>query len=282
MDTQNLPETVKKRMRDSIDLVLFDAIRSGKKVNELPYYEAIYKIDTLNLKYLIKYTDLLSMMGQTQRSLNILDNTLKWTDKKAKIYHSKGNVWQAIATVQQQRGLQFNFALDSSIYYYERACKTDSNDVEVFIRLSQVHEFFKNYKEAIKVIDHVIKIQPNNRTHYLFRGIFKYNLGDFKGAYKDLTPITDVRRSEHSWYYYRAFAATELGKFKEAVQDLDTCELLKYKSADLYYNRGKIKTHIKEKKHEGYLEVKKSLQMGYPVPKDEQELIEKKLSERTI
>ena len=281
-DTQNLPEVIKKRMRDSIEINLFDSIQAGKKINKLLYYEAIYKIDTLNLKYLIKYTDLLAITGQTQRSMNLLNNALKWTDRKAKIFHSKGNVWQAIMTLQQQRGLQFNFAFDSSYYYYERACKTDSTDAELFITLSKMHEFQKNYNEAILNIEQAIKIQPTNRTHYLYKGVYKYYLGDYKGAYEDLTPITDVRRSDYSWYYYRAYAGATLGKYVESVQDFDTCELLNYNSPDLYYNRGKIKTNITERKREGYLEIKKSLQMGYPVPKDEQDLINKKLSETTI
>lgn len=280
--TQNLPETTKKRMRDSIDLLATKTLPSRDPRTQIPFAKAKYEIDTLNLRYLLEYTDILSISGQAKDAYSLLNQTLSWSDKKAKVYHGKGNVWQSIATIQQQRGLESGSSMDSSIFYYELACKTDSTDVDLFITLFNVNEYLKKYNEAIKIIEKVMKIQPANRTHYLFRGVAKFNLNDYKGAYEDLTPITDIRRLESSWYYYRGLTAAELGKYELSVRDLDTCEMLRYKTADLYYYRGKIKTHIKEMKYDGYLEVKKAMQMGYPVPQEEQDIVNKKLSERTL
>jgi tetratricopeptide (TPR) repeat protein len=281
-NTQDLSEATKNRMRDSIGFAETKLGSHNDPKIALPYSEAKYKVDTLNIKYFLEYVEMLSVCGQTQKAFSLLNQTLKWSDKKAKIYESKGTVWQSVAGLQRQRGLDYKFALDSAIAYYEKACQTDSTDVQLFITLSQANEFFKNYAEAINNINHAIKIQPNNRTHYLFRGIYKFNLEDYKGAYEDLTPITDIRRMEYEWYYYRGLAASWINKIDEAIKDLDTCEMLNYKTSDLYYNRGKLKTNIKELKHEGYLEIKKAEQMGYPVPKDELELVNKRLAETHI
>lgn len=273
---------VKTRLRDSITFAETKLGSHNDPKLSLPYSEARYNVDTLNLKYVLEYAEMLNVCGQTQKAFSILNQTLKWSDKKAKIYESKGTVWQGVAAQQLQRGLESKFAIDSALAYYEKACQTDSSDVDLFITLCLMHQFLQKYEEAIIDINHAIKIQPKNRTHYLFRGICKFNLSDFKNAYEDLTPITDVRRMDYTWYYYRGLTAGELGKFVEGVQDFDTCEMLNYKAADLYYYRGKMKTHIKEIKREGYLEVKKAIQMGFPIPPDEKELVEKRLAESTI
>lgn len=282
INTQDLPEDAKTRMRDSIGFAETKLGSHNDPKMALPYSEAKYKVDTLNVKYILEYVEMLTVCGQTQKAFSLLNQTLKWSDKKTKIYESKGTVWQGVAAVQLQRGLESKFAIDSAMAYYEKACQTDSLDVNLFITLCQSHQFFKKYEEAIKDINHAIKIQPDNRTHYLFRGVCKYNLEDYKGAHEDLTPITDIRRMDYTWYYYRAMAAGSIGLFDEALKDLDTCEMLNYKTADLYYNRGKVKTNIKKFKHDGYLEIKKAEQMGFPVPKDELEIVNKKLAETTI
>jgi tetratricopeptide (TPR) repeat protein len=282
INTQDLSEATKTRLRDSI---IFAETKLGSHNDPkltLPYSEAKYRIDTLNIKYLLEYVEILTVCGQTQKAFSLLNQSLKWSDKKAKIYESKGNVWQGVAALELERGLEYKFALDSAMAYYEKACQTDSSDVNLFITLCQSHEFLKNFDAAIKDINHAIKIQPNNRTHYLFRGVCKYKLYDFKGAYEDLTPITDIRRMDYTWYYYRALAAAEIGKPEEAIRDLDTCEMLKFKAPELYYYRGIIKTNIKRLKREGYLDIKKAEQLGYPVPKNEIEIVNKKLAETTI
>jgi len=281
--TQNLPEYIKKRMRDSIDNACTQAYPSTNDPRtQIPYQKAKYEIDTLNVKYLLEYTQILAISGEINKAYNLLINALKWSDKKAKIYNSIGDVWQTIATFQMNNKINYQAALDSSFFYIKKACEMDSTDVDLFISLYNFYDYEKKYNEAIKVIEHTMKIKPNNRTLYLFRGTAKYHLEDYKGAYEDLTPITDIRRIDYTWYFYRALAGAELGKYNEAVQDLDTCEMLNYKEAQLYYVRGKFKTHIKERKREGFLEAKKAILMGYPAPKDEQEKIEKKLSEVTI
>ena len=282
INTQDLPEATKTRMRDSIGFAETKLGSHNDPKLALPYSEARYKIDTLNVKYILEYVEMLTVCGQTQKAFSVINQTLKWSDKKAKIYESKGNVWQGIAALQLQRGLESKFALDSALAYYEKACQTDSSDVQLFITLSQTHQFLKKYDEAIKDINHAIKIQPNNRTHYLFRGVCKYGLNDFKGAYEDLTPITDIRRMEYTWYYYRALSASYINKFEESIKDFDTCEMLNYKAPELYYNRGVLKTNIKNLKYEGYVEIKKAEQMGYPVPKKEIEHVNKKLAEKSI
>lgn len=281
LNTQNLPEVIKKRMRDSIDRILVDSIVAKKKINVLPYYYSMYQIDTLNTKYIIKYADHLGLAGQYNISFNILNKAISYTKNNARLYNSKGNIWQYIATVKMQNKESYKNEIDSSMFYYEKACQTDSNDVELFVTLCLAHQYLKKYDEAINDIEHAMRLQPNNKDHVLFRGCVKVDLKDYQGAYEDLKVITPFRRNDPSMYYHRALAESYLNKLNECKLDLDTCIMLSPDNPDAYYFRGVCKTNIKDK-YNGWLDIKKAYDLGYPVPEKEYKIMMEKLSEKKI
>lgn len=282
LNTQNLLEDIKKRMRDSIDKLLVDSLVAKKKINELPYYYSMYHIDTLNTKYIIKYADHLGLAGQYQASFNLLDKTINYTSNSAKLYNCKGNVWQYIASAKMQNGQNYQTEMDSSVFYYERACQTDSNDVELFVTMCIMYDGLKRHEEGIKAIEHAIKLQPTNGDHILFRGICKVGLKDYKGAYEDLRTITGYRKSDASMYYNRAVAASFIKMIDVAKLDLDTCIMLEPSNPLFYYLRGVSETNIKSEKRNGWLDIKKAYDMGYPVPEKEYKIMLEKLSEKKI
>jgi len=281
LSTQNLSEETKKRMRDSIDRTLLDSIRAKKQINEIPYYYSMYNIDTLNTKYIIKYADQLGVVGQYKTSFELLNKAISYTDNKAKLYRCKGNIWQYIATTNSQKNLPYSAYLDSSLYYYEEACETDTNDVELFVTLCLAHQYLKMYDKAMIDIEHAIRLQPNNKDHVLFRGCVKIDLKDYQGAYEDLKVITPFRRIDPSMYYHRALAESYLNKLNECKLDLDTCIMLSPNNPDAYYFRGVCRTNIKDK-YNGWLDIKKAYDLGYPVPAKEYKIMMEKLSEKKI
>ena len=281
LNTQNLLEETKSKMRDSIFRIVVDSINAGKKINQTPYYYSMYHIDTLNIKYLTKYADQLGQVGKYETSFELLNKAISYTDNKAKLYRCKGDIWQYIKTTNSQKNLPYSVHLDSSLYYYEKACGTDTNDVELFVTLCLAHQYLKKYDKAIKDIEHAIRLQPNNKDHILFRGCIKIDLKDYQGAYEDLKVITPFRRIDPSMYYHRALAESYLNKLNECKLDLDTCIMLSPNNPDAYYFRGVCRTNIKDK-YNGWLDIKKAYDLGYPVPEKEYKIMMEKLSEKKI
>ncbi|MDO9001719.1 MAG: hypothetical protein Q7W45_18270 [Bacteroidota bacterium] len=282
LNTQNLPENIKKRMRDSIDFILVDSLVANKKINELPYYYSMYHIDTLNTKYLIKYADQLGLAGQYNVSFNLLNKAIRYTKNNAKLYNCKGNIWQYIAGVKMNNREYYKNEMDSSVFYYEKACQTDSNDVELFVTMCLMYDGLGRHDEGIKAIEHAMKLQPTNGDHILFRGVCKIGLKDYKGAYEDLRVITAYRKSDANMYFNRAVAESSLKMIEMAKLDLDTCVMLEPNNSMWHYYRGVCMTNIKSQKRNGFLEVKKAHDMGYPVPEHEYKHVMKKLSEVSI
>lgn len=282
ISTQNLPETIKQKMRDSIDIIMFDSIKNGKKINELPYYYSMYKIDTLNVKYIVKYANQLGIVGQYDASFRYLNRALGYSKNKARLYHCKGDIWQYIATVKSQNGQLSKLEMDSSLYYYELACNNDSNDVELFVTMCIMYNGLQEYEKGIKAIEHAMKLRPENQDLILFRGICRVGLEDYRNAYNDLKIITAFRKTDVSMYYHRAKAASYLDMFYECKLDLDTCINLQPNNPMFYYFRGICETNIKELKYQGYQDIKKAKDMGYDVPEKEYKLVMEKLSQTTI
>ncbi len=281
INTQNLPETIKNRMRDSISLLISNLHLSGQKIDETSYHKAIYEIDTTNIKYLANYSGQLFMTGNSQKAFYLTYNALRWAEKRSKIYACLGSLWELEASSRMQKKIESKSAMDSSVYYREKACMSDSNDVELFVNLCITHIQLNRNQEGIKDIEHAIRLQPDNRTHYLFRGMCKYEIADYKGAYEDLRIISGLRRSGSEWYYYRALAASHINKILESKLDFDTCEMLNYKKPDLYYFRGIIKTNLGDFEG-GYSEIKKSFDMGYPVPEKLIKKINEELAKKSL
>jgi len=275
--TQRLHPLTQQRIRDSIESVLDNLQMDGKEIDELPYREAIYRVDTANIKYLIDYATSLAMSEKTADAFRLLRNTLRWSTNKDNLYSCLGDVWQIEAGFKGKQGLKIKAYIDSSLFYFEKAALTDSNNVGHLVNLSIIYNELQRPHDGIRAIEKAMRIQPDNRTHYLFRGSCKITLEDYKGAYEDLSIISDVRRLDPNWYYLRAIAASNINKLHESKLDFDTCELLGYDKPDLYYFRGAVKTNINDKLN-GYREIKKAYDMGYPVPEKDMEKINKKLN----
>ncbi len=280
-NTQNLPETVKQKMRDSIYIVMFDSLKANKKVNELYYLEAQYKIDTLNVKYISKYANKLGFLGNYNTAFILLNKSLKWVENKAKIYNSKSMIWQYYIGELMKNNKDSKAATDSALFYIEKACVTDTNDVEIFVIACVTHNQLGMFDKALNDIKNAIRIQPNNKDHILFRGMCKVGLQDMEGAYEDLKNITLNRKNDGSMYLYRGISEFYLKKYNEAKCDFDTSESLRFIRPELYYYRGCSKTFLNDEIN-GCIDIKKAHDIGFQVPADEYEIVLERLNSKNI
>ena len=84
----------------------------------------------------------------------------------------------------------------------------------------------KNYPEAIKAFNEVIKIQPNNQYGYFGRGVSYFQLKQYQQAKTDLDKTIELDNSISYAYFFRGVSNSALGDRKNAITDLETAAKL--------------------------------------------------------
>lgn len=94
------------------------------------------------------------------------------------------------------------------------------------------------YSNAIENFNVLSRLDTTVFEAYFFRGIAKYNLGDFAGAKSDFDRTLRVNPLYTSAYHYRAIALSELGRYEEALEDLAEAVDLRPGYTSVYFSRG--------------------------------------------
>ncbi len=103
-----------------------------------------------------------------------------------------------------------------------------------------------DYVEAIRRLNDVIKIRPDQHLAWYLRGISKLQLGDNFGAESDFSTTIQLHPGFSEAYYYRGITKVEKQNYREALKDLDESIALNPLSADYYAGRGYVKLIIND------------------------------------
>ena len=94
------------------------------------------------------------------------------------------------------------------------------------------------YPQAIESFNMLARLDTTLYEAFLFRGIAKYNLGDFVGAQVDFDRSVRLNPVFTQAYHYRAITLSRLGKYEEALSDLREALGLRPGYTGLYFSRG--------------------------------------------
>ncbi|MCL2501718.1 MAG: tetratricopeptide repeat protein [Bacteroidales bacterium] len=94
------------------------------------------------------------------------------------------------------------------------------------------------YPQAIESFNMLIRLDANLYEAYFFRGIAKYNLGDFVGAQIDFDRTLSINPVFTPGFHYRAITLSRMGKYDEALKDLEEAVALRPSYTGLYFSRG--------------------------------------------
>ena len=94
------------------------------------------------------------------------------------------------------------------------------------------------YAQAIESFNILSRLDSTVYEAYFFRGIAKYNLGDFVGAQRDFDRTLHFNPIYTPAYHYRAIALSRIGKYDLALKDLEEAVDLRPSYTDLYFSRG--------------------------------------------
>ena len=96
------------------------------------------------------------------------------------------------------------------------------------------------YADAIASFNVLSRLDTTDYEAFFFRGIAKYDLGDFTGAEKDFDLTLQKNPVYTLGYHYRAIARSQSGKYDEALEDLATAVSLRPGYTGLYFSRGVV------------------------------------------
>ena len=94
------------------------------------------------------------------------------------------------------------------------------------------------YSLAIENFNILSRLDTTNYESYFFRGIAKYNLGDFAGAQMDFDRTLHFNPLYTLAYHYRAITLSRTGHYDEALKDLQEAVDLRPSYTGLYFSRG--------------------------------------------
>lgn len=94
------------------------------------------------------------------------------------------------------------------------------------------------YSNAIEHFNILSHIDSSSYWTYFYRGIAKYNLGDYRGAKNDFDHSVRINPLFTNGYHYRAITESSLGEYDDALNDLQKAIELRPGYNGLYFSRG--------------------------------------------
>ena len=95
-----------------------------------------------------------------------------------------------------------------------------------------------NYREAIDVLNVLLRHDDSDFDAHFLRGIAKYNMDDLVGADADFTRAVELNPVFTGAFYYRAITRSRLGNYDDALSDFRQAIELRPDLPDPYYSRG--------------------------------------------
>ncbi|MFI3247952.1 MAG: tetratricopeptide repeat protein [Rikenellaceae bacterium] len=109
---------------------------------------------------------------------------------------------------------------------------------DYFLWMGRKHLIESEYREAITVLNSLIRSDNKAYEGYFLRGIAKYNMSDLIGADSDLSLALEHNPVYTIAYTYRAITRSRLGNYDDALKDFAKAIDLRPDLPDPYYSRG--------------------------------------------
>ena len=95
-----------------------------------------------------------------------------------------------------------------------------------------------DYREAIDILNLLLRHDEHDFDAYFLRGIAKYNMDDLLGADADFSRAVELNPVFTGAFYYRAITRSRLGNYDDALADFRQAIELRPDLPDPYYSRG--------------------------------------------
>lgn len=113
-----------------------------------------------------------------------------------------------------------------------------------FIQKGKTALFNNHFTEAIEQFNVVIRYKPNGFESYFFRGIAKFNLGDFLGAEMDFTTALKYHPFYSHAHHYRGITRDRMLDYDKSLKDFRLALERDPFNADIFVSRGYTHMHM--------------------------------------
>ena len=149
--------------------------------------------------------------------------------------------YYARGIARQSSGL-FELAIQD----YTRGLELSPNDLSMMSNLAIAYIQQKDYDEAEKALEELIKAYPKNSFGYLTRGTMYIEKGDTTLALIDYTKSIEIDPYYAPCYGNRAIILYLTNQFQEALADLNEAIRLNTRESGYYINRGLVRYQLND------------------------------------
>ncbi len=107
-----------------------------------------------------------------------------------------------------------------------------------FFWMGRRHLVEQEYREAIRIYNALLRVDPEDSEAYFFRGIAKANLDDNLGAEADFSAAVQHNPLNTMAWHHRAVSRMLLGNYDEALEDFAMAIEIRPDLPGPYYSRG--------------------------------------------
>ncbi len=111
-------------------------------------------------------------------------------------------------------------------------------NIQNYIEQGKRSLFRNENSDAIRKFNTVIKINPGLFQPYFFRGVAKFNLGDYVGARSDFSKAISLHPYFTHAFHYRGITQERLNNYNSALNDYNSALEIDPVNPDIYSSRG--------------------------------------------
>jgi len=119
-------------------------------------------------------------------------------------------------------------------------------NIQNYIEIGKRSLFRGENEEAIRRFNAVIKINQELYQPYFFRGVAKFNLGDYIGARTDFSVSIKLHPYFTHAYHYRGIAQERLNNYNSALQDYNSAIEIDPVNPGIYSSRGYTRVLLRD------------------------------------
>ncbi len=130
---------------------------------------------------------------------------------------------------------------ERALTHYGRAMDLSATEPEALVNHAVVNHVLARNQRALQDLEGALKL-GENAWAYLYRGVIRERLGEFKRAMEDYGRALRLEPDMAEGYYRRGLLYAEMGEYDKAIQDQDRVLEIDQNHAGAYAARGAART----------------------------------------